>query len=115
MRDASIGILKGKGYSEADANALFLLQMEAIMTFRFADILPIRFILENIVCEDGITRYFLSSHSNSAECPHCHDISTHEYKDYKRKVIQDLSSEKTAVMFDLKLKRFYCGQLKPKL
>lgn len=108
LRDISTGILKGKGYSEADANALFLLQMEAIMAFRLADILPIRFVLENIVCENGITCYFLSSHSNSAECPHCHHISIREYKDYKRKVVQDLSSEKTAVMFDLKLKRFHC-------
>jgi transposase len=108
MRDSSIEILKEKGYLEADANSLFLLQMEAIMVFRLADIIPNHFILENIVCEDDITRYFLNSITNSAECPHCHVISTNEYKDYKRKVMQDLSSDKKAVMFDLKLKRFLC-------
>jgi len=108
IRDISTGLLKEKGYSEVDADALFLLQMEATMTFRFSDILPNHLILENIVREDGITRYYLSSNSNCAACPHCHAISTYEYKDYRRKVIQDLSSEKTAVMFDLKAKRYYC-------
>ena len=108
IREISTGLLKEKGYSEEDADTLFLLQMKATMTFRFSDILPNYLILENILREDGITRYYLSSISNCAECPHCHVISTCEVKDYRHKVIQDLSSEKTAVVFDIKAKRYYC-------
>ncbi len=106
-----MGILMEKGYSEIEANALFLLHMEATKDFRFADILPDWLILENIVCEDGITRYYLSSKSNRAECPYCHAVSTHEYKDSRSKVVQDLSSEKTAVLFDIKARRYYCDNV----
>ena len=101
IRDISMGIFIEKGYSEIEANTVFLLHMEATKVFRFSDIIPNWLVLENIVREDGITRYYLSSKSNRATSPHCHSMSTHEYKDSRSKVVQDLSSEKTAVLFDI--------------
>lgn len=104
-------ILKKESYSETEASKLFLLSMKAIKEFRFAGILPDWLILENIVCEKGQTRYYFSSRSEQAECPCCHTISICANKDYKNRVIQDLSSDETAVLFDINAKRYRCENI----
>jgi len=100
--------LEQNGYSSEEAQRIFLLEMKATKYFRFEDLIPECFELENIELDDKAIRYYWSSRSGQAECPKCNKPSLNERKDYQSKPIQDIASDGRAVYHEIRLKRYYC-------
>jgi len=102
--------LEEQGYSSAEAQMLFLLEMEATKYFYFENMIPQCLQLENIERDEKGIHYYWKSNSDQAECPECHTTSHHERKDYQSKPIQDIASNGLAVYHHVNAKRYYCDK-----
>jgi transposase len=108
LRELISGSLEGHGYTSAEAQEVFLLEMETMKFFQFENVIPQCLTLENIERDEKEILYYWNSNSDHAECPDCHTISNHERKDSQSKPIQDIATDGLAVYHDIKAKRFYC-------
>ena len=104
--------LLSKGYSYNVAQDVLKLEMVARKHFEFGNHIPEYFVLENIERENNDCYYYWSSSSETAECPECHTVSHYLRKDYKRRVVQDISEGDYGVYHVVRMNRYECKNLK---
>lgn len=100
--------LMENGLTEAEAQSVYLIEMEAKRFFDFSGIMPDCLVLQNIEQDSTQIRYFWTSNSVQARCPSCGELSTKPCKDYYTKNIQDIPFNNKTVYHPVRLNKFFC-------
>lgn len=99
------------GYSEEEAEMLYLCDMERQAFFDFSEIMPRSLKLQNKTRDEyGLKelRYYWKSHSQEAKCPFCSTISYQQCNDYFTKPVQDIPRDCLTVYHEVTFKKYFC-------